>query len=469
MQPNGTVTVSTKNKKRRRQKRKNKTVIQVVQKPKRQRRRRGLALNQAPVAAGPVTRTTFTGPLITSGMDYLDADLIPAKVDDGTLIVDKLLNPSQLPGTHFSAIAGGFDRYQFTSLSVQVISRVPTTVGGGYIAALSSDVVEEFENGVSLKQHTMAMEGSKGAPWWTSVSVTMGKQTGEWYYNSPQSNERFKTTQARFLMVVDGPPTNLSMNSSVQVTLLLKWKAKFASPTGMAPRTVQKFTIPRGTVFTSPNPTHPYYGQYLYVPGTLSEFWKASKFSYVYIVVPGAEYKRTPPAESANVFAIQVGKTSEGSWTIGLWETIESCEKVDFNAPGGRSGILCNGDWTLDRDVDFRPLCPVTPKKRSYLNLSVSDDFTHKAARNLINTERESIIHADAIGNRSNKLLQASTELLQNQMKMTEKLSSLMESLTLTIPIIGTTLRTMNVEVPIPPASSSCDDSTFSVVAEETE
>jgi hypothetical protein len=266
------------------------------------------------------------------------------------------LSPAALKGTHLGAIASGFERYRFTSVAVGIFSRAPTVVAGGYLAGITPDVHQVIGNGTQAKRYVRSLEGSVAAPWWTSTETTMDtRECDTWYYVATKTGEAYKTTQGKFYLVVDGPP---SVNISLSVQL--KWTARFSVPAVQVDAS-GTWRIPSGTAFGMSGEG------YAYLPAQLNLFWKESHYKTVYAINPPIAGKFRHGNDAVDAVALQVGFTTAGSAVVGFFDTLDAAFKMDFEGQmaAGKTGTplrpITSTVVSLDADIILRALGPVNP------------------------------------------------------------------------------------------------------------
>lgn len=187
----------------------------------------GLAYTAAPAAMAPVQRTPLAPSITLSGTDWIHSETITPTVAEGQLLFDLDVSPQRFDGTHLSSVANGFERYRFTLLEISVMTRAPTTTGGGFIAGFTPDVHQQVPEGLAGKRFVRSLEGAVSSTWYQPVAVRFPLEGSDaWYMTNVDSVEKFRTTMGKFLLVVDGAPTV----SNISVTLTIRWTCKFENP-----------------------------------------------------------------------------------------------------------------------------------------------------------------------------------------------------------------------------------------------
>lgn len=316
----------------------------------------------APAAVSQVAVTPAPPIVRVSGTDYLELEAVPTDVSDGAVLIDFLISPEKMVGTHARAVASGYERYRFDQLEVILSSRAPTSCGGGYILGSTADVHTMLAPGISAKRFSRALEGSVSAPWWSPAVMRCDTRDDEpWYYFSTRADEPYKTTQQRLFMVVDGSPTGIT--GSISVSVQLRWSMRLADPTihptGVAldSWTVEPFNISAG----SP--------RYWYV-GTATKFWAESQYGVVYgveardgtpLVVKDEAGVETP------IVALQVGKTKPGSEVLILFSKLTDAFAYDASLDLTNTKAIWVAESKIDSSAVVIRTLGIVPPKRSGL------------------------------------------------------------------------------------------------------
>lgn len=266
----------------------------------RRRRRRGNGATNSqgytqsmPLSVGTTYITRQTPFVTISGSDWLEADSISQQTVDGTILTEIEVHPSKLGegDTHLASLSKNFERYRFKRLSFQVVSRSPTTTGGGYLAGFTPDPKQLLAAGPRAKRAVRAFAGSVSCPLWQSSKVGC-KLDNVLRYTEGANNDPFFST-GKFFVVLDGQPSLAAPTDRISLSIEVTWTIEFQAPTVPEPEVppTYEFIIPptntsKGSQKGTDGPT-------VVIPyGPLDTlFWEKSKFDDVYEVSPSNYFK----------------------------------------------------------------------------------------------------------------------------------------------------------------------------------
>jgi len=213
---------------------------------RRRRKKRGAGATPGlPLTFPQVGPTNVSSqPIVVSGMDWLESMYVSPTSPDGDPILDFQIAPWDWKGTHAALMCQGYERFRLRHLVVRLSSRVPSIVGGGFVAGISPD--PDFEI-LSSDRHLSrrrirALAGSVSSNWWQTVLVSLPPQmlNSDWKFTSPGREKRLSSV-GRFVGVIDGPPTGVSSNTTIRVTAEISWTLELSGPVvGSSPETSLK-------------------------------------------------------------------------------------------------------------------------------------------------------------------------------------------------------------------------------------
>jgi len=184
----------------------------------------------APIALGSTFVAPGHRPITITGTDYISTTNIIQSSPDGLILASIPLTPANLgSGTHLASMAMNYERYRFNRLSFKVVSRVPTTTGGGYLAGMTPDPFQELFPGPGAKRAVRAYEGSVSAPLWQSTSVRT--KIDNFLRYTDLSRDLPLLSAGKFFVVLDGTPSLASATDVVQLSIEIAWSVTFTSPT----------------------------------------------------------------------------------------------------------------------------------------------------------------------------------------------------------------------------------------------
>lgn len=228
-------------------------------KPKRKKKGGGgsgaLTTAMAPVAFSATTVGRGPQTIVHSGTDWVETSVISPKSVDGEVVLQLDLSPQgeMMAGTHLAQVARGFELYRYTNCSIKLVSRAPTSVGGGYLVGVTPEVGEALpDSGSAARHYVRSLPGSVSTNWWQSAVVKMPMAGAQQWYHVSASDQRYATTQGMMLLVVDGPPIGLT--EGIRLSVQIDWTVRLGIPVSVSlsssdPGDYFK-KIPQGSIYT---------------------------------------------------------------------------------------------------------------------------------------------------------------------------------------------------------------------------
>lgn len=181
-----------------------------------------------PIAAGRVVIAPPVRPISVSGTDYIEAASLSEKTIAGTVLAQVDLSPGSWGGTHASEVALLYEKFRFRNLRINVSSRCPTTVAGGYLIGYDSD--PERLPSHNVKRYVRALPGSASVPLWMSRATNFPPSSDWRYTRTPPGEDaqpRF-TSFGTFYLVCDEPPTTTT--GTFYLTIEVQYTIEFIKP-----------------------------------------------------------------------------------------------------------------------------------------------------------------------------------------------------------------------------------------------
>lgn len=189
----------------------------------RRNRRRGNGIPNA----GIERRTgTAGGCVVFAGSDYIASEKITTTMPTGVPVVFQDLNPVQLHATHLAMQARGFEKYRYRTLQFRIVSHIPFTAGGGYIAGFDPDPLVGITS-TNGRQQIMSTKGSISNGWSKNAVIRPRLSDNCWMYvDSLVQGTARDTSPGTFVVINDTAPT-------VEGTFMveIKYVIEFAGPT----------------------------------------------------------------------------------------------------------------------------------------------------------------------------------------------------------------------------------------------
>jgi len=190
-------------------------------------RRRGNRGNRnaifAPVAVGRAGINPGSRPIVSTGIDFIQTTAISSSTQTGSILSQVDLSPRSWGDTHAKGLASLYDKWRIRNLKIDVVTRVPTNVSGGYLAAIDPDPERIL---TAYAQYAIrALPGSVSAPYWMSKSAIC--KPGPWLWTQVRDDDRWSSA-GTFYLVCDQPPANLT--GSVYLNIELRYTLEFSDP-----------------------------------------------------------------------------------------------------------------------------------------------------------------------------------------------------------------------------------------------
>lgn len=169
-------------------------------------------------------------PLVVSGKGRIGQTTIVAEAaKDGTVVFDLEINPNLFP--RLRRIASAYQRYRFTKLDFLVQPMCPSTTGGGWVAGLIPDPLDENLTFDALQ----ATLGSEVYKWWEGMEVPSPAMNPDRLWTSEGENARLYSP-GRFVVLAVGTNTDI-----VNLSVICHWEAELAIPSLETPKLQQEF------------------------------------------------------------------------------------------------------------------------------------------------------------------------------------------------------------------------------------
>jgi hypothetical protein len=189
---------------------------------RKQPRARAPRMEIAPVAVGlpnSFSSSSRQRSVRMSGYDRLTHIEDASAFTFGSVVFDQVLNTSVLPRLQTASRA--FQRVHYHSITVCVDTMAPTSVSGGYVAAMVRDASEVLPD--DPQAFITAQDNSIAAKWWQE-GMTRETRFPDLFYTSPGDDPRLYTP-ARFILVCNG-----KANQTTPITINVKWDVTLSEP-----------------------------------------------------------------------------------------------------------------------------------------------------------------------------------------------------------------------------------------------
>jgi hypothetical protein len=248
-------------------------------KPRRQRAPRANTSTNVPLNVATTLRNNAPNRVHTeTGREQIGVFTVTALTPVGAS-VKVLLNPLLLSGTRLQKLASVYQKFRFTSATLNIQSSASTIVRGLYVAGYNSNPDAEFSPSRAV-QFVSTLPGSISSNVWLSQRVRAQLQDrAKWYNLDADSEEIMMTTQGYFAVVNQVSP-NIDNPGDLTFPLWLDYTVQFTGTAANATQTGPAILFPNGQ-FT----------------------WTGLSSDYTFVVDP-AENLGVPSTSSGQIYSI---------------------------------------------------------------------------------------------------------------------------------------------------------------------
>jgi len=314
----------------------------------------------APIAIGNTQVNRMSSEVTLSGTDYIDSLTITPTTQDGSAVSNIAASPIGLEGTRLAALAKTYEKFRPVRLDFIIRPKLPTTVGGGYIAGFSPDpeILTSMADGSSAKRSVRSLSGSVSSQWWQPSSVVWSPSRDDrtWYYCSEKSGsgsgtERF-VAPGMFWMVVDGAPNNIT--GTFTVSIEFKWTIRFQGPvTDSSGSTgpMSSYPLPPDTLEAHPQ------GKAVYCKGSWLQFCQDypalpnSWQTMVFAIFPAQLSSKVN--ERKDVKYIRFVHNDAGSWAFTMFRDLAEAWKASDTDYTPSNGMTINAPETTGKIIEM--------------------------------------------------------------------------------------------------------------------
>ena len=174
-----------------------------------------------------------------SGSDYLtDITVGPTSTVANTIKLNKLITPSDYPGTRVTALSNLWERYRIRKFNIRYVPAVPNTIACQLLAYQDTDPLDDptdFPTVDALIRQGMAQTGSRLFNFNTRINIPLAqRKDDEFYYTGlEKQNLRFNAQGKFYLLQVTEP---LDFNGAPLVadikagSIYVDWTIDFDTP-----------------------------------------------------------------------------------------------------------------------------------------------------------------------------------------------------------------------------------------------
>jgi len=302
---------------------------------RRKRRRKNAGMTGAtPGVPAAFVRSGLTNSsptsVVVSGVDWIESLTISPSVADGDPLFDFHLAPWDWPGTHANLLSRGYERFRILRLNIELSSRSPTSVGGGFVGGISPD--PEFRvfspDPLVSRRRVRSLAGSISANWWQTVSISLPRSllTPEWRFTSKGSDLRL-CSFGQFLALVDGPPSGVTANTTLRVVAEVSWTMEFSGPISGSGDPTGKFVwkVPANELHSPPDSSD---DKWIWKcdKGTAQTMWDSIPFESILYATDGTSAKYyfdggTPNDRTDKVYWFRKSQLASGNWALVPFES----------------------------------------------------------------------------------------------------------------------------------------------------
>lgn len=200
---------------------------------------------------------------LLTGSDYLSDIMVgPSTTVTQSIKLNKLITPSDFPGTRLTALSNLWERYRIRKFNIRYVPAVPNTLACQLLAYQDTDPLDdptEFTNVDALIRQGMAQTGSRLFNFNTRMIIPLAQRNDDEYYYTgiEKQNLRF-SAQGKFYLLQVTDPLNfngLPLATDIKAgSIYVDWEIEFDTPqinpsAILNPKLVEKsfaFAVPPG-------------------------------------------------------------------------------------------------------------------------------------------------------------------------------------------------------------------------------